>query len=133
MTRRSPRKTLKMHIDLFFKLCASVAQLKQRLAPAQLHDIRLEAFIGDPRSQLADLCAFLGVAAEQRYLEDCAGIVFPSVKKSRFDIEWNADSIAEVGARMEQFSFLSGYDYEKNESRPAGNLPIPSQAPSRLH
>ncbi len=112
MARRSPRKTLEAHIDLFFTLCASVEQLKSRLQPAQLHDIRLEAFIEDPKPHLAELCAFLGVTADRRYLEDCAGIVFRSAKKSRFDIDWNADAIAEVRARMEPYDFLSGYRFD---------------------
>jgi hypothetical protein len=112
MARRSPRKTLQAQIDLFFTLCASVGQLKQRVPPAQLHDIRLEDFVRDPKTHLAELCAFLGVAAERRYLDDCAGIVFRSAKKSRFDIDWSAGAIAEVRARMEPFGFLSGYSFD---------------------
>ena len=132
MARRSPRKTLDAHIDVFFKLCSSVEALKSRLQPALIHDIRLESFIEEPRPHLEDLCAFLRVQAEARYLEDCAGIVFKSAKKSRFDIDWNADSIAQVRERMEPFSFLSGYSYhEKDASLPATASHTPPEQYSR--
>lgn len=52
-------------------------------------------------------------------MEDCASIVFPSPKKSRFDIEWSREAIAKVRERMESFSFLSGYGYEEEETGPA--------------
>ena len=116
MTRRSPRKTLDTHIDVFFQLCSSIERLKKEIEPAQIHDVRLESFIENPKPHLQDLCSFLGVQAESRYLESCAAIVFKSPKKSRFDIEWDSKSIAKVRERMEPFSFLSDYAYDEANS-----------------
>jgi sulfotransferase family protein len=121
MTRRSPRKTLDSHIDVFFKLCASIETLKNTLKATQLFDVRLESFIGDPKPHLDQLCSFLGVKAEERYLQDCAGIVFKSPKKSRFDIQWDHESVCKVSERMKEFSFLTGYAYDDDtctEQRP---------------
>ena len=78
--------------------------------------MRLESFIGDPKPQLEDLCSFIGVKAERRYLEDCASIVFKSPKKSRFDIDWSRGAIAKVRERMQAFTFLSGYDYDEENA-----------------
>jgi sulfotransferase family protein len=129
MSRHSPRRTLDTHIDLFFQFCSSVEQLKKKIQPARIHDVRLESFIENPKPHLEDLCAFLRVQAESRYLEDCASIVFKSAKKSRFDIEWNAESIARMRERMEAFSFLSGYDYDAKD---ASVTTRPSEERSRL-
>jgi hypothetical protein len=114
MTRRQPRKTLDHHMELFFTLCSTNQTLKQRLHPAQIFDLRLEAFIADPKSHLARLCAFLGVEAGERYLADCAAIVFKSPQKSRFEIQWSEESIAKVNDGIRAFSFLSGYAYDEN-------------------
>jgi hypothetical protein len=116
MTRRSPRKTLDTHIDVFFQLCSSIEGLKKQIPPSKFHDVRLESFIEDPQPHLEELCAFLGVKAERPYLEDCASIVFKSPKKSRFDIAWDQDSIAKVRERMEPFNFLSGYAYDEENA-----------------
>lgn len=112
MTRRSPRKTLSTHIKVFFQLCSSIERLKKQIQPAQIYDVRLESFIEDPKTYLRDLCSFIGVEADSRYLEDCSSIVFKSPKKSRFDIEWSPEAIVEVGERMQAFRFLSGYSFE---------------------
>lgn len=116
MARRSPRKTLDTHIDVFFQLCSSIQRLKQQLEPAQIFDVRLESFIEDPQPHLEELCAFLGVSADAGYLKDCASIVFKSPKKSRFDIGWDRESVARVGERMAAFSFLAGYGYDEDPS-----------------
>jgi hypothetical protein len=113
MTRRSPRKSLDTHIDVFFKLCSSIETLKKQLQPAQIFDVRLESFIEDPKPHLDRLCSFLGVKTNDRYLEDCASIVFKSPKKSRFDIPWSREPFAKVSEGMEAFSFLSGYAYDE--------------------
>lgn len=125
MARRSPRKTLDTHIDVFFQLCSSIQRLKQQLEPAQIFDVRLESFIEDPQPHLEQLCAFLGVSADAGYLKDCASIVFKSPKKSRFDIGWDRESVAKVRERMGAFSFLSGYSYDED--------PAMSTAPLAAH
>ena len=112
MSRRSPRKTLETHIEVFFQLCSSIERLKKQLDPNQLLDLRLESFIENPEPELDHLCSFIGVRTDAPYLKDCASIVFKSPKKSRFDIGWDRASIFEVRERMKQFNFLSGYSYE---------------------
>lgn len=113
VTRRSRRKTLDRNIDNLFKLCSSIAALKKHLPREQIFDLRLESFVDAPKVHLGQLCSFLGVEADHRYLEDCASIVFKSPKKSRFDIQWNRQSILQVRERMEAFSFLAGYTYDE--------------------
>ena len=114
MTRRHPSKTLDTRIEVLFKLCPTIQTLKKALQPTQLFDLRLEAFIADPKPQLERLCSFLGVDAEERYLTDCASIVFKSPQITRFDLQWSHESVAKVSKRMKEFSFLSGYAYDED-------------------
>ena len=127
MSRRSPRKMLDTHIDVFFQLCSSIERLKKQIQPTQIYDVRLESFIDDPKSHLGNLCSFIGVKAEPRYLDDCASIVFKSPKKSRFDIGWDLESIAKVRERMEAFSFLSGYAYHEEKAASPSAPPLAAQ------
>ena len=130
MARRSPRKTLDTHIEIFFKLCSSIERLKTQFQPTQMFDVRLESFIEDPKTHLDDLCSFLGVEANDTYLEDCASIVFKSPKKSRFDIQWDRESVARVSERMQAFGFMAGYSYDQDA--PIALPPQPSDAPGRV-
>jgi hypothetical protein len=123
MTRRSRRKTLDRNIDNLFKLCFSIAALKKHLPPEQIFDLRFESFVDAPKVHLEQLCSFLGVEADHRYLKDCASIVFKSPKKSRFDIQWNRQSILKVRDRMEAFSFLAGYTYYEEIAASTNPLP----------
>jgi hypothetical protein len=116
MTQRSPRRTLAMHIDIFFRLCSSISRLKSELRPDQVFDLRLESFIEAPKPHLERLCSFVGVRTDEQYLEDCASIVFKSPKKSRFDVQWDPASVSKVRERMEEFSFLSGYAYNEDNA-----------------
>jgi len=129
MSRRNSHKALDKHIDRFFQLCSSVERLKNQTQDLHIYDLRLESFIEDPKSGLADLCSFLGIKAEASYLEDCASIVFPSPKKSRFDIEWSREAIGRVRERMEAFNFLSGYTYDEEDS--LQNVPVGIEEPQR--
>lgn len=113
MTRRSSSKTLDTNIDIFFTLCSGIIKLKNQLSPAQMFDLRLEFFVDDPKLHLRRLCSFMGVDADSRYLEDCAGIVFKSPKRSRFDIRWSRQSIQYVREQIESVRFLSGYTFEE--------------------
>lgn len=116
MTRRSPRRTLAKHVDIFFQLCSSISRLKSELRPDQVFDLRLESFIETPKPHLERLCSFMGVRTDEQYLEDCASIVFKSPKKSRFDVQWDPASVSKVRERMEEFSFLSGYAYNEDNA-----------------
>jgi hypothetical protein len=122
-------KALDKHIDRFFQLCSGVERLKNQNQDLHIYDLRLESFIEDPKSGLADLCSFLGIKAEASYLEDCASIVFPSPKKSRFDIEWSREAIGRVRERMEAFNSLSGYAYDEEYSHQ--NVPVGIEEPQR--
>jgi hypothetical protein len=113
MTRRKPHKSFEFLVDAFFKLCESVAALKLHDPAERIYDLRLEAFIEEPKIHLQRICSFLGVESTPDYLEDCARIVFKSPQQSRFDFPWTKEDVTRVKARMSRFSFLEGYSFDE--------------------
>lgn len=107
-----PPPTLDENIDYYFSLAETVADVKRRVPEADLLDVRLEEFISNPKSELARMCAFLGVDAPEDYLADCAAIVYESPNKSRHKVTWTSEQIEEVARRSERLDFLAGYTYE---------------------
>jgi hypothetical protein len=60
---------------------------------------------------LQEICQFLGVDTTEKYLEDCAKIVYNSPNKSRYSITWTPELIDTVQDKIERYPFLSGYNY----------------------
>jgi hypothetical protein len=103
---------LRTVIEDYFSRCETNADLKKRLKNETVLDVRHESFVDNPKSSLCELCGFLGIGYDTAYLEDCASIVFKSPHKSRYDIEWDAASLAAVRDGIRRFDFLKGYSYE---------------------
>ena len=103
---------LKEAITFYFRLCDAVVRVKERVREGSLFDLRLESLIEDPKRSLADLCVFLGLEPEERYLENCAGVVFPSPRRTRTKVSWPADAVKVVDDRISQFDHLSGYSFD---------------------
>lgn len=99
-------------IDGFFSMARSVANVKERVGEAAVHDLRHEDFIADPQSCMRALCAFLGQEASEDYLVDCASIVFKQPKKTRGDVEWTVEQLRTVDERISAFPFLNGYAFD---------------------
>jgi Sulfotransferase family len=100
-------------VDHYFTACATLETLRGNISPADLHDVRYEDMVADPRSELRSLCAFLGVDAGNAYLDACAAIVRPDAEPSRHMVEWTRPWIDAVQARLADHDFLQGYSYDR--------------------
>lgn len=98
-------------IEFYFSLCETVSDIRNRLSKDELLELRHDAFVEDTENLLKETCTFLGADASDDYLRDCAGIVFKSPRKTRYNVEWDSESISAVKQRMPQFPFLEGYSY----------------------
>jgi hypothetical protein len=106
---------LKEGMDFYFGLCDTVTGLKGSLKKDELLDVRLETFIRNPERELREICLFLGEKASDQYLKDCAGIVFDSPRKTRFQAPWKKALIDLAMDRMAFYPYLKGYAYEEND------------------
>lgn len=103
--------TLREAARQYFALVENAAQVRARLAGDEWLDVRVDAFVADPRPELCRLCAFLGVEAGEAYLEACASIVFASTRRTRERFDWSPELIKDIQAEIARFEFLSGYEF----------------------
>lgn len=104
--------SLEEAIERYSRLCRGVAAIKQTVDADAVMDVRHESFIEDPKEGLRRLCEWLGVQADDGYLDDCAGIVFESPRKSRLRGLWTPALISDVQDRIGSFDWLEGYSFE---------------------
>ncbi len=103
--------TLRDAARRYFALVENTAKIRAQLAEDERIDVRIDDFVADPTTQLARLCAFLGVEADPGYLEACASIVFTKARKTRERFDWSPELLAEIRAEIARFDFLAGYDF----------------------
>jgi hypothetical protein len=113
MTRRQDASfDLERKIGSYFALCDTIATLKKQVPEADILDLRHEEFIADPKLCLSQLCHFLGLAAPNDYLEDCASIIYKTPHQSRYKLQWPSESIELIKRQIDKFAFLEGYSFE---------------------
>ena len=99
-------------VDHYFTACATLETLRSTVARTDLHAVRYEDLVADPRRELRALCAVLGVDADEGDLDACAAIVRPGPEPSRRTVEWTRPWIDAVEARLADHDFLQGYSYD---------------------
>ena len=99
------KRTLGPAIAKYQRMSATVDEVRSRLRPEELLDIRYESFAEHPEQQLRDLCTFLGVAPTAAYLRDCASLVDSSPSRSRDRLPWSVDERRQVEALIENARF----------------------------
>jgi hypothetical protein len=93
-------------------MCESVVGLRERVTPADWCEIRQEEFIAQPAAVVTQLCDFVGVDAPRDNVEACAGIVYSSPHKSRFEAGWTPSLVRQVGERLARIDFLHDYAFD---------------------
>ena len=109
---RHRNQSLRTVIEDYLFLCATNSKIRERVGGDQVFDLRYEALVEAPEELLGDLCNFLDLEPTEDYLEDCAHLVFDSPRKTRYDVEWNAGTIAAVQEGIDRYESLRGYSYE---------------------
>jgi hypothetical protein len=89
----------------------AVDQIRGRLNPDELFDVRYESFVDCLGPQLVDLCTFLGVDAPPGYVESCSSIV-RSASRTRDRVSWSDAERHDVEALIEAHPVLAGYDFD---------------------
>jgi len=120
--------TLPDTIEEYFSMCGRVEEIKKQVGRSAVHELRHESLIADPPSALRSLCGFLDVPARESYQAACAGIIYESAHKSRFETPWDSQLVNAVKERMNRFSFLQGYSYHDETRHQDSNgkrTPVP--------
>jgi hypothetical protein len=85
--------------------------------------VHLEELIAQPRRALAELARFLGIVADARYAESCAGLIFANARKTREGVSWSADQLNRIARHSAAIPALAGY---------AMSVPASIEASSRV-
>jgi hypothetical protein len=109
---RRSKRDLEGSLDFYFRHVNGVAGIRDRIPEADLLEIRHEGIIADPTQHLKQLCAFLGLEPDEKYLCDCASILFESPKRTREGVEWTPDQRARIEAEIARLPFLNGYRFD---------------------
>jgi hypothetical protein len=99
-------------IDRYGQLCGWVDAIRRRLGAEELYEIGYETFVGRPAESLTALCSFLGVDAGESFLADCAGVVWPQVRRRRDVVEWSEADRGRVDELIGAHPFLGGYSWD---------------------
>lgn len=99
-------------VNHYFTYCETLSSLRKDLDRSALMAVQYEEFIRQPRTQLALLCGFLEIEADDAYLDACAGILHESPEQIRHLVDWNSQWRGVVQSKIDQFDFLAGYSYE---------------------
>jgi hypothetical protein len=98
-------------IDNFGRSVQTIDDVLIAKGDRRLMTIRHEALVRSPTTELARACDFLGVDADDDYLEACASIVFPAPKTARELIEWTPAARDAVQEIIDRHAFLAGYSW----------------------
>jgi hypothetical protein len=105
-------RTFENAIEHYFDYCETLAAFRKQLSGSGLLEVRYEDFVYQPKQNLGDLCHFLGIEADDAYLNACVGIIKKTPEQYRHMVEWRPHLIGVVHDRIGQFDFLAGYTYE---------------------
>jgi len=110
MTRRH-RLSLEAAVAYYFALNEGVADLKAQVEPEGVLDVWHERLVARPAAEITRLCTFLGLAAHEDYVRDCAGVIFSAPTQSRSRIAWPPEVVRDVAARALAFPWLAHYTF----------------------
>lgn len=106
------KRSIANAVEHYFDYCETLLKLRQRLNDEQLLSVRYEHFVATPKQALAEICDFLGLEADESYLDACAAVIWPEADRSRDLIDWPAEWIEIVEERINCYSFLRGYRFD---------------------
>jgi hypothetical protein len=106
------RRSTANAIQRYFENCAHLKTLRQAIDPSRLFLVRYEEFVARPQTMLSDLCHFLGLQADQAYLDACAAIIYDKPEQMRDQLEWPAEDRQAVLRQSASYDFLAGYTFE---------------------
>ena len=102
---------LESQIKSYFSLVKENALLRGIL---EVMDVHSADMIEHPKDTLLQICKFLEIECDEKYLQDCASIVFQSPSKTRHNVVWTPHLKRMVQYGINKHPFLSRYSFKSN-------------------
>ena len=109
---RRRKLTLDEAAHAYFDLASSNEHVLKTSRPEEIITLRHEDIIHHPQEQLRKLLDFLGVEATEKYLSDCAVIVFETPRKSRLKETWSDELKGWIEGEIGKYPFLHSYTFD---------------------
>jgi hypothetical protein len=106
------KRSIDNAIERYFSTCEMLAETRQRLNRSNLLVMRYDDVIDQPKESLKTVCRFVGITANEDYLNACTAILHKSPDKTRHSVTWTPEWIAVVEKQIKRFDFLEGYSFE---------------------
>jgi hypothetical protein len=100
-------------IEIYRDLGVAVDDVRGRLRPDELLELRYEEFTKDPSTSLKDLCGFIGVDAPDEYVEACAALADSDGRRSRSRFEWSDPQRQAMEEIVASRPVLRGYTFDE--------------------
>ena len=111
----TPRvSTLKDHILSFFDMTQAVTEIITLVGRSNVLDVHHSDFVHYSRETIVSLMEFLGVEAEEDYLEICVDKIFKEISHSRDLLKWPSELREIVEQRIKEFPFLQQYNFSSD-------------------
>ncbi|MFB6306047.1 MAG: sulfotransferase [Flavobacteriales bacterium] len=104
---------LKSKTDEYFGMADGVLKAKEDSHEKEWMDLKVEDFIEKTEEKLRELCEFLGVEKDEKYIEGASSIVYENPRKSRYEVEWDEESKTYVLEYMKGYDHLKEYGFDK--------------------
>ncbi|MFC7072166.1 sulfotransferase [Halovenus rubra] len=112
-SRRKLKETWQEYgIEKYFANADNVELIDGMLDDDELFRLHHEDLISDTASVLSELCAFLGIDADDEYLSACEEFVFDSPNQTRHEVEWSDTDIDRISTKSQEYDWLEQYSFE---------------------
>ena len=95
----------------YMRLWEATALARKAVPPEVWLDIRHESLVSDVRATLQSVLQFVGLTADEEYLECCTKLVFPRVRQTRETGNWPTRLIDQVSRWLERYPQFSSYSF----------------------
>lgn len=112
MFRQGRRRDLQHALWQFETLSDAMVELRTRLPAEDLHVMRHEDLVAEPRAALAALCGFLEIDARPDWLDACADLVWRQPNRTRKQVDWRVEDLRRIEARMARNALIADYSFE---------------------
>jgi hypothetical protein len=110
--RRGESRDLAEACEHYLSMVRGVQRFRERVPASAVLDVYHERFVAQPREELVRLCRFVGLEADDGYLEACAKLVWTRPNRTRDQIAWPAEVRDRIARACDEVPFLRAYAAE---------------------
>jgi hypothetical protein len=113
-SRRKLKETWQEYgVEKFFANADNVELVSEMLDDDELFRLHHEDHVSETADVLSDLCAFLGVDADDDYLSACEDFVFESPKQTRDEVAWRDEEVERIERKSQEYDWLAEYRFDE--------------------